>query len=160
MNTGCLEINIHGCCTPLSINFSTIYACHRRTWRHRTTWWRHQIGNILRVIGPLRGEFTGHHIKASDAELWCFFFHLRLNKQLSKQSWGWWFETPSRSLWPNCSLTSPPPWFKMDAISMQFVKTNPWSCDAVRTLVLPCYRLNTAWWEINIHGWFKSLISI
>ena len=24
------------------------------------------------------------------------FFDLRLNKQLSKQSWGWWFETPSR----------------------------------------------------------------
>ena len=27
------------------------------------------------------------------------FFDLRLNKRLSKQSWGWWFETPSRSLW-------------------------------------------------------------
>ena len=27
------------------------------------------------------------------------FFDLRLNKRLSKQSWGWWFETPSRPLW-------------------------------------------------------------
>ena len=27
------------------------------------------------------------------------FFDLRLSKRLSKQSWGWWFETPSRSLW-------------------------------------------------------------
>ena len=27
------------------------------------------------------------------------FFDLRLNKRLSKQSWGWWFETPWRSLW-------------------------------------------------------------
>ena len=26
------------------------------------------------------------------------FFDLCLNKQLSKQSWGWWFETPSRPL--------------------------------------------------------------
>ena len=26
------------------------------------------------------------------------FFDLRLNKWLSQQSWGWWFETPSRSL--------------------------------------------------------------
>ena len=34
--------------------------------------------------------------KASDAELWCF---LRLNKRLSKESWGWWFEMPSRPLW-------------------------------------------------------------
>ena len=27
------------------------------------------------------------------------FFDLCLNKRLSKQSWGWWFETPSCSLW-------------------------------------------------------------
>ena len=27
------------------------------------------------------------------------FIDLRLNKRLSKQSWGWWFETPSRPLW-------------------------------------------------------------
>ena len=27
------------------------------------------------------------------------FFDLRLNKRLSKQLWGWWFETPSRPLW-------------------------------------------------------------
>ena len=35
-------------------------------------------GNIFRVTGPLCGEFTGHLwiplTKASDAELWCFFF--------------------------------------------------------------------------------------
>ena len=27
------------------------------------------------------------------------FYDLCLNKQLSKQSWGWWFETLSRPLW-------------------------------------------------------------
>ena len=26
-----------------------------------------------------------------------------LNKRLSKQSWGWWFETPSRPLWRHCN---------------------------------------------------------
>ena len=31
------------------------------------------------------------------------FFDLRLNKRLSKQSWGWWFETPSLSLWRQCN---------------------------------------------------------
>ena len=31
------------------------------------------------------------------------FFDLRLNKRLSKQSWGWWFETPSRPLWRHCN---------------------------------------------------------
>ena len=39
--------------------------------------------------------------KASDAELWCF---PRLNKRLNKQSWGWWFETPSLSLWRHCNV--------------------------------------------------------
>ena len=31
------------------------------------------------------------------------FFDLRLNKRLSKQPWGWWFETPSCSLWRQCN---------------------------------------------------------
>ena len=31
------------------------------------------------------------------------FFDLRLNKWLRKQSWGWWFETPSRPLWRHCN---------------------------------------------------------
>ena len=71
-------------------------------------------GNIFRVTGPLCGEFIGHwwipQSKGSGAELWCFFY-LRLIKRLSKQSWGWWFETSSCSLWrhwnietPSCSL--------------------------------------------------------
>ena len=59
-------------------------------------------GNIFRVSGHLCGEFTGPRwiprTKASDAELWCFF-DLRLNKRLSKQWWGWWFETLSHPLW-------------------------------------------------------------
>ena len=63
-------------------------------------------GNIFRVTGPLCGEFTGHRwiplTKASDAGF-DVFFDLRMNKQLSKQSWGWWHETPSRSLWHHCN---------------------------------------------------------
>ena len=35
------------------------------------------------------------------------FFDLRLNKRLSKQSWGWWFSTPSRSLWRRCNVWAP-----------------------------------------------------
>ena len=40
--------------------------------------------------------------KASDAELWCFLWSA-LDKRLSKQSWGWWFETPSHPLWRHCN---------------------------------------------------------
>ena len=31
------------------------------------------------------------------------FFDLHLNKWLSKQWWGWWFETPSPPLWLHCN---------------------------------------------------------
>ena len=31
------------------------------------------------------------------------FFDLHLNTRLSKQWWGWWFETPSRLLWRHCN---------------------------------------------------------
>ena len=61
-------------------------------------------GNIFRITGLLCGEFTGQRwiprTKASDAELWCF---VRLNKPWSKQSWGWWFETPKHPLWRHCN---------------------------------------------------------
>ena len=33
------------------------------------------------------------------------FFYLRLDKRLSKQSWGWWFDTPSRSLRRHCNVS-------------------------------------------------------
>ena len=59
-------------------------------------------GNIFRVTGPLCGEFTGPgEFPAQRPVTWSFdvFFHLRLNKRLSKQPWGWWFETPAWSLW-------------------------------------------------------------
>ena len=49
------------------------------------------IGNIFRVTGHLRGEFTGHRwiprTKASDAELWCILW-CAPDKRLSKQSWA------------------------------------------------------------------------
>ena len=31
------------------------------------------------------------------------FFDLGLNERLSKQSWGWWFDTPLRPLWLHCN---------------------------------------------------------
>ena len=31
------------------------------------------------------------------------FFDLRLNQRLSKQSWGWWFETLLCTLWRHCN---------------------------------------------------------
>ena len=55
---------------------------------------------------PFVREFTVHRwIPRIKASAWIFdvFFDLRPNKQLSNQSWCWWFETPSRSLWRHCN---------------------------------------------------------
>ena len=57
---------------------------------------------IFRVTGPLCGEFIDHRWIPSQRPVsrsFDVYFDLRLNKRWSKQSWGWWFETSSRSLW-------------------------------------------------------------
>ena len=64
-------------------------------------------GNIFRVTGPLCGEFTGpaeFPTQRPVTRSFDVFFDLRLNKRLSKQPWGWWFETPSWSLWRQCNV--------------------------------------------------------
>ena len=45
---------------------------------------------------PVPGEFPAQMPVTQSFDV---FFHLRLNKQLSKQSLGWWSETLSRPLW-------------------------------------------------------------
>ena len=65
-------------------------------------WWRHQMEKISALLAlcegnsPVTGEFPSQRPVAQSFHI---FFDLRLNKRLSKQSWGWWFEMPSRSLW-------------------------------------------------------------
>ena len=63
-------------------------------------------GNIFRVTGSLCREFTGRgEFPAQRPVTRSFdvFFDLCPNKRLSKQPWGWWFETPSWSLWRQCN---------------------------------------------------------
>ena len=48
------------------------------------------------VNSPPKGQWRGALL----------FSLICLNKRLSKQSWGWWFETPSRSLWRHCNVIS------------------------------------------------------
>ena len=68
----------------------------------RSSWWRHQIETFsaLQALcagnSPVTGEFPAPWPVTRSFEV---SFDLRLNKRLSKQSWGWWFETPSRSFW-------------------------------------------------------------
>ena len=70
------------------------------------SWWRHQMGTFSALLAicagnsPAPGEFPTQRPVTRSFDV---FFDLRLNKRLSKQSWGWWFETPSRTLWRQCN---------------------------------------------------------
>ena len=64
-------------------------------------------GNIFRVTGPLCGEFTGHQwipVTKPVTRSFDVCFDPQLHKQLNKQSWDWWFKTPSRLLWRHCTV--------------------------------------------------------
>ena len=65
-------------------------------------WWRHQMETFSALLAicagnsPVSGEFPAQMPVTRSFDV---FFDLRLNKRLSKQSWGWWFETLPRPLW-------------------------------------------------------------
>ena len=62
-------------------------------WKHFPRYWPFVRG-IHR--SPFFGEFPSQRSVMQNFDV---FFDLRPNKLLSKQSWGWWFETPLRPLW-------------------------------------------------------------
>ena len=68
------------------------------------TWWRHQMEAFSALLAicagnsPVPGEFPTQRPVTRSFDV---FFDLPLNKRLSKQWWGWWFETLSRPLWPH-----------------------------------------------------------
>ena len=71
------------------------------------SWWRHQMEAFSTVTGPLCGEFTWHRWipwQRPVTRSFDVFFHLRLNRRLSKQSRRRWFETPSRLSWRHCNV--------------------------------------------------------
>ena len=67
-----------------------------------TTWWRHQMETFSALLAicagnsPVSGEFPAQRPVTRSFD---FSFDLCPNKRLSKQSWGWWFETPTGALW-------------------------------------------------------------
>ena len=99
--------------TGVSIVYSTFCSgAHQRKHQSSTslasvkslliTWWRHQMETFSALLAiragnlPVPGEFpTQKPVRRS----FDVFFDLRLNKRLSIQWWGWWFETLSRPLW-------------------------------------------------------------
>ena len=59
-------------------------------------------GSIFCVTGHLCGEFTGEFSAHRPMTRSFGVLYVCLSKRLSKQSWGWWYETLSRPLWRHC----------------------------------------------------------
>ena len=89
-------------------------------------WWRHQMEAFSAILAicagnsPVPGEFPTQRPVTRSFDV---FFDLRLNKRLSKQWWGWWFETLSRPLWDhrnvaavNVGLWGKPYWLQITTV--------------------------------------------
>ena len=70
------------------------------------SWWRNQMGPFYALLAlcvgnsPYTGEIAAQRPVTRSFDV---LFDLR-NKRLSKQSWGWGFQTPSRPLWRHCNV--------------------------------------------------------
>ena len=90
-------------CTDLLLHFCISYSYGlKKNYR----WWRHQMEAFSALLAIcagnslVPGEFPTQSPVTRSFDV---FFDLRLNKRLSKQSRGWWFETLSHPLWRDCN---------------------------------------------------------
>ena len=72
-------------------------------WWGESSHWQWLFSALLAICAgnsPVTGEFSAQRPVTRSFGV---FFDRRLNKPLSKQSWGWWCETLSRPLWCHCN---------------------------------------------------------
>ena len=71
-------------------------------WYLFCSWWRNQVETFSALLALCAGDLpVNSPHKGQWRGAFGVFFDLHLNKRLSKQSWGWWFET---SLWRHCKV--------------------------------------------------------
>ena len=81
-----------------------VFQAWVRAW-YAFTWWRHQMETFSTLLAifagntPVSGEFPAQRPITRSFEV--FFDQY---KQLSKQSWGRWFEALSCPLWRHCNV--------------------------------------------------------
>ena len=124
------------CCVSVQVNL--IPALHGHfTYEYSTSaelsWWRHQMETFSALLAicagnsPVPGEFPTQRPVTRSVDA---YFELCPDKRLSKQPWGWWFETRPHSLWrhrnvrPCCVLL----WFctGQTPCSLHLHKGNNW----------------------------------
>ena len=97
--------------------------------------WRHHMDTFSALLvlcagnSPVTGEFPLQRLVTRSSDV---FLDLRLNTRLSKQSWGWWFETTSRQLWRHCN-DDPKQYIEGRPKSASF-ETKPQHIDNIRRL--------------------------
>ena len=78
------------------------------------SWGRHQMETFSALLAlcagnsPVTAEFPAQRPVTRSFDV---LFDLRLNKCFSKQSGGWWFETPSLPFWRHCNVKMNAFWF-------------------------------------------------
>ena len=120
---------------------------------------------------PVTGEFPAQRPVTRSFDV---FFDLRLNKRLSKQWWGWWFETPSRPLRRHCNgkgydeanlwvlekpliltfryLRSRPAWLCRDSYNAQFDTRG-------KNVVKSVLWLKMAWYPLDVGTSAANMVS-
>ena len=124
------------------------------------SWWRHQMETFFTLLAicvgnsPVSGEFPAQRPVTLSFDV---FFDLRLNKRLSKQPWGWWFETPSSPLWRHCNehrhmQDAVPIWYNNFTISSKMSPIVPRCQKAVTHQWSRCSLI----WRVMCFLWFLA----
>ena len=102
-----LKLRVIGLCAgnlPVTGEFPAQMASNAENvvwWRNHDciaviAWWRHQMETFSALLAicagnsPVHGEFPAQRPVTRNFDV---YFDMHPNNRLSKQSWGWWFET-------------------------------------------------------------------
>ena len=127
-------------------------------WTADITWWRHQMKTFSALLAicartsPVPGKFPAQRPVTRSFDV---FFDLRLNKRLSKQSCGWWFETPPCPLWRHCNdrvIRQIFGWMAEFMLMLSRLCRNTFGHNMIDNLcitcgnLLLCYQHASGWW--------------
>ena len=105
---------VNGWSNYTSLMDEAVYTYHHDDvikWKHFPHYWHFgwEIQRSL-VNSPHKGQWRGALM---------FSLICASNNWLSKQSWGWWFEMPSRLLWCHCKVLGPWKYTRVSLYTMQ-----------------------------------------
>ena len=117
--------------TAISMEWKITTFSNLKTYPDPVVMMTSSNGNIFALLAlcagnsPVHGEFPAQRPVTRSFDV---FLDLRLNKRLSKQSWGWWFETLSWPLWRHSNgacHTLIHSWYRLARMSWRKIGTGP-----------------------------------